>query len=117
MPAAHKAQRIEEVRAGGVAGNDSSGVTRLSAHEGGKVLRAGRGSEVQIEGIEIRPLKFIQHTGGKNASLPSPLAHQGNLARPVGFICQRFYIPQRDRYSVSQRIILTQLAFTGRLHF
>jgi hypothetical protein len=79
-PAAHEAYRIEEFFGGGVAHNHFARIAGLVADIGGEVLRPGRGTEVEIERVELRAHKFVEHAGGKNTALPAPFTDQRKLA-------------------------------------
>src|SRR5471030_3086836 len=110
MPATHKAQGIKEVRTGGITGDNASRVTRLAANKGREILCTRRSADKQVKRIETRTLKFVQHARGENPALPPAFTDQRNLAGFVRFVRQRFNIAKRDRYSVSQRLPLSEQA-------
>ncbi|EFE24530.1 hypothetical protein EDWATA_00437 [Edwardsiella tarda ATCC 23685] len=86
MPTAYKTQWVEEIDAGGIAGDHSPGITGLTADKGGQVLCAGGGPQIEIEGVETRTQKLIQDTRGENTPLTAPLADEGDLPRAIRLI-------------------------------
>ncbi len=79
MPAAHEAQRIEELGRGGITGNHPTRVSHLPADIGGQILGAGRRADQQIERVKARALKLVQYAGGENAALAAAFADQRHL--------------------------------------
>ncbi len=90
MSTAYKAQRIEKLLTGGIAGNNTSGIARLSADKGGEILRAGGGAQHQMKRVKSGPLECVQYACGEYSALAAAFTDKCNFTGFKWLKRQRF---------------------------